>query len=74
MSYRKRVADVNRIYDQFSGLGLSNREIWIRHIYPKFGISERTFYNMLKASVDPEKSIDKDLLSLFDFTDDDGQQ
>ena len=29
--------------------GLSNREIWRRFIYPRFFISERTLYNMLKA-------------------------
>ena len=41
MSYRKRVADVNRIYDQHARSGLSNREIWRRYIYPIYYISER---------------------------------
>ena len=51
ISYRKRVADVNVIYGQHVGEGLSNREIWRRYIYPSFGISERTFYNILAAPV-----------------------
>ena len=42
VSYQKRVADVNRIYDRHARSGLSNREIWRRYIYPRFGISERT--------------------------------
>ena len=50
VSYLKRVADVNKIYDECVRLGLSNREIWRRYVYPRFGISERTFYNLLKSS------------------------
>lgn len=53
-SYAKRVADVNQIYDTYARSGLSNREIWRRYIYPRYGISERTFYNLLKASIEPE--------------------
>ena len=49
ISYRKRVADINRIYGEHSASGLSNREIWRRYIWPVFGISERTLYSMLKA-------------------------
>lgn len=52
-SYTKRVADINQIYDAYSKTGLSNREIWKRYIYPKYGICERTFYNLLKASSNP---------------------
>lgn len=52
-SYAKRVAGVNEVYERYSKIGLSNREIWRRHIYPVYGISERTFYNLLKASVTP---------------------
>lgn len=51
-SYAKRVADINQIYDTYVRTGLPNREIWKRYIYPKYGISERTFYNLLKASMD----------------------
>lgn len=50
-SYAKRVADINEIYDAYVKKGLSNREIWKRYVWPRFGISERTFYNMLKASL-----------------------
>ncbi len=52
-SYAKRVADINRIYDSHVKSGLSNREIWRRYIYPQYAISERTFYNLLKASANP---------------------
>lgn len=53
-SYAKRVADINQIYDTYVRTGLSNREIWKRYVYPKYGISERTFYNLLKASSSSE--------------------
>lgn len=49
-SYQRRVEAVNRIYERWRIEGLSNREIWYRHIYPVYGICERTFYNILKAS------------------------
>lgn len=52
-SYAKRIADINQIYDVYVKTGLPNREIWKRYIYPKYGISERTFYNLLKASGSP---------------------
>ena len=52
-SYAKRVADVNQIYDTYAKTGLPNREIWKRYIYPRFGICERTFYNLLKALSNP---------------------
>ena len=61
-SYAKRVADINDIYDRFAGSGLSNREIWRRYIYPRFGVSERTFSNMLKAPANPEMSSHEDLM------------
>lgn len=69
MSYRKRVADINMIYDRYSRLGVPNREIWLRYIYPKYAISERTFYNLLKASADPKKELPNNELYLFDFND-----
>ena len=50
ISYKARVAEVNRIYDEHRRSGLSNVEIWRRYVYPKLVISERTFYNMLNAS------------------------
>lgn len=49
-SYEMRVAAVNELYDRFSRTGLSNREIWRRYIYPRFGIDESTMYRMLKAA------------------------
>ena len=65
VSYKKRVADVSRIYDEKAKLGLSNREIWLRHVYPIYGISERTFYNLLKSSCNPNLQLDEQTLSLF---------
>lgn len=53
-SYAFRVADIVRIYDEHSRSGLSNREILRRHIWPKYHICEKTFYNIINASVDPK--------------------
>lgn len=47
-SYKKRVKDINAIYDQHVKTGLSNRQIWELFVYPIYGITERTFYNYLK--------------------------
>lgn len=52
-SYAHRVAEINRIYDEHSRSGLSNREILRRYIYPRYPISERAFYNIINASADP---------------------
>lgn len=71
MSYKKRVADINRIYDQHARDGVSNREIWRRYIYPVYGICERTFYNLLKAPIKPGfYDPDNSLPTLFDGIDD----
>ena len=68
MSYRKRVADINRIYDEHARNGLSNREIWRRYIYPVYAISERTFYNMMNATAGLETPVvASDMPSLFDL-------
>lgn len=68
MSYKKRVADINRIYDEHAGSGLSNREIWRRYIYPVYAISERTFYNMMNATAGLETPVvASDMPSLFDL-------
>lgn len=60
VSYKKRVEEINRIYDREIKRGLPNREIWHRFIYPVYGITERTFYNILKASADDGKRIADD--------------
>lgn len=69
LSYLKRVADINRIYDAHVRDGLSNREIWLRFVYPKYAVSERTFYNALSVGADPEKALPEDSPSLFKFED-----
>ena len=69
VSYRKRVADINRIYDLHVKKGVPNREIWRRYIYPVYGVSERTFYNLLKASGDPKNALPKEVQLFFDFGD-----
>lgn len=50
-SYKRRVLEVNAIYDKHAKSGLSNREIIRRYIWPIYPISEKTFYNMVNASV-----------------------
>ena len=49
-SYAARVKAVNEVYDRHAKIGVSNRDIWRRYIYPQFGIAERTLYNYLKQS------------------------
>lgn len=58
ISYRKRVADINRIYDRWAAVGVSNSEIWRRYVYPVYGISLRTFYSILGAAADGLGTID----------------
>lgn len=70
MSYRKRVEEVNRIYDREARRGLSNREIWRRYVYPVYGLSERAFYYMLKASSRPSAQLPEDVMQLLLFRDD----
>ncbi len=72
-SYMKRVADINRIYNEHAKSGLSNREIWRRFIYPVYGVNERTFYNALKAPLKAENAKHCDAPSLFEFDDDSDQ-
>ena len=69
VSYQKRIADINRIYDQHVRSGLPNREIWRRYIYPVYAISERTFYNMLKVSEEPKAAIPREIQLFLNFED-----
>ncbi len=55
ISYKTRVKQVVEIYDKFARSGLSNREIWRRHIYPKFYICEKTLYSYLKQPIEELK-------------------
>lgn len=72
VSYQKRVEDINRVYDREVKWGLPNREIWRRYIYPVYGISERTFYNLLNASADEKNVIaDEETRQLLLFKDED---
>lgn len=50
-SYAVRIKAVNEIYDRHAKSGMSNRDIWRRFVYPRFGIAERTYYNYLKKTV-----------------------
>ena len=52
-SYAKRAAEINRIYELHAKSGLPNREIWLRYVYPVYGICERTFYRILSHPVTP---------------------
>lgn len=68
ISYKKRVTEINRIYDRYARSGLSNREIWRRYIYPVYGICERSFYNMMNATAGLETPVvASDMPSLFDL-------
>lgn len=70
-SYRMRVEAISRIYDQHAPSGLSNREIFRRYIYPIYGISERTFYNIMNATAGLDNPVvASDMPSLFDSVED----
>ena len=71
VSYQKRVEEVNRIYYREAKRGVPIREIWRRYIYPVYGVSERTFYNMLKASAEPRNAIADETRQLLLFKDED---
>ena len=71
VSYQKRVEEVNNIYDYWAKKGVPNREIWRRYVYPRYAISERTFYNMLNASADIKNVIANDTRQLLLFNDED---
>lgn len=49
-SYEKRVKDICFEFSKYLKTGLSNRNIWKKYIYPKYGICERTLYNYLKKT------------------------
>lgn len=74
LSYQKRVADINRIYDEYVKHGLPNREIWRRFIYPVYAISERQFYNILNASAESKNKIPADAQLYLDFWNDEQGQ
>lgn len=70
VSYKKRVEEINRIYDQYARRGIPNREIWRRYVYPVYAITERTFYNILNASANEKNRIaDEDTRQLLLFND-----
>ncbi len=71
VSYKKRVEEINRIYDQEVRRGVSNREIWRRFIYPAYGITERTFYNILNASAEEKNRITDETRQFLLFNDED---
>lgn len=71
VSYQKRVEEINRIYDREAKRGVPNREIWRRYVYPVYGVSERTFYNILNASAEEKNIIADDTRELLLFNDED---
>ncbi len=71
VSYKKRVEEINRIYDREVRRGVSNREIWRRFIYPAYGITERTFYNILNASAEEKNRITDETRQFLLFNDED---
>lgn len=73
VSYKKRVEEINRIYDREVKRGIPNREIWRRFIYPAYGITERTFYNILNASAEEKNWITDEIRQLLLFNDEDNE-
>jgi len=73
-SYQKRVSDINQIYDYYVKTGLPNREIWRRYIYPRYAISERTFYNMLSTPPLPKETMIEEGLLFPEFKQEDEQR
>lgn len=71
LSYKKRVEEINRIYDEWAKKGVPNREIWRRYVYPVYAVSERTFYNILNASADEKNVIASSDRQLLLFKDED---
>ena len=71
LSYQKRCEEVNRLYDKWSRTGLSNREVWRRYIYPVYGISERTFYNLIGRDGTPKSVVPDESRQYFLFKDED---
>lgn len=71
LSYQKRVAEINKIFDRYAKLGIPNREIWRRYVYPVYAISERQFYNVLNACADPRNEIPEQEELFLKFLDDD---
>lgn len=47
-SYRKRLAKIIAIYDEYAPKGVTNIFIYNNYIFPEFGICESSFYNYLK--------------------------
>lgn len=48
ISVKKRWREINEIYNEKAKTGATNRYIWLKFIYPTYGISERQMYNILK--------------------------
>ena len=48
ISVKKRWREINEIYNEKVKTGVTNRYIWLKFIYPAYGISERQMYNILK--------------------------
>jgi hypothetical protein len=48
-NHLRKVIDVCALFQQYKELGLPNREIWRRYIYPVYKISERSLYSYLRT-------------------------
>lgn len=46
-SYEMRVIKIVKIINKYSALGVDNRTILRKYIYPEFGICEKTMYNYI---------------------------
>jgi len=65
--YAHRVAEVLSIYEKYERSGLSNREILRRYIWPVYPMCEKTFYNLINASADPNVQAQQQELQMMLF-------
>ncbi len=65
-----RVLEIQELYSEKSKLGISNVKIFNNHIFPKYKISMRTFYEYLaipaKRDLKKIEEAEKQQLKLFD--------
>ena len=67
VSYQKRVADINRIYDQYVKTGVPNRKFGGGTYILCMVLVSVLFYNILNASADPRNDLPEDTQLFFKF-------
>lgn len=49
LSVLLRKQAVQEVYMKYAPIGVTNARIFRQYVYPKWGISERTFYNYIQS-------------------------